>query len=115
MSTDKQADATILASGLGFMDEQHLGVIPGIFPSTTYERSADNSYPDNRVYTRDHNPNYEQPEQVLAALEKGEQAMLFSSGMSASTCVFMALRPVDDFGNDRVIAWFERHKNTSRS
>ena len=109
LSTDKQADATILASGLGFIDEQHLGVIPGIFPSTTYERSADNSYPNNRVYTRDHNPNYEQPEQVLAALEKGEQAMLFSSGMSASTCVFMALKPGDHAVVPKVIYWSFRN------
>ncbi|EPJ47159.1 MAG: cystathionine gamma-synthase [Osedax symbiont Rs2] len=109
MSNDKHATETILASGLGFMDEQHLGVIPGIFPSTTYERSADNSYANGKIYTRDHNPNYEQPEQVLAALEKGQSAMLFSSGMSAATCVFMALKPGDHAVVPKVIYWSFRN------
>jgi len=109
VSNDKHATETILASGLGFMDEQHLGVIPGIFPSTTYERSADNSYANGKIYTRDHNPNYEQPEQVLAALEKGQSAMLFSSGMSAATCVFMALKPGDHAVVPKVIYWSFRN------
>ena len=109
MSTDKHSKETVLAHGLGHMDEQHLGVIPGIFPSTTYERSADNSYPNGKIYTRDHNPNYEQPEQVLAALEKGEDAMLFSSGMSASISVFMSLKPGDHAVIPKVIYWSFRN------
>jgi len=109
LSNDKPSNETIVAGGLGFMDEQHLGVIPGIFPSTTYERSADNSYANGKIYTRDHNPNYEQPEQVLAALEKGQSAMLFSSGMSAATCVFMALKPGDHAVVPKVIYWSFRN------
>ncbi|MEH6446417.1 MAG: PLP-dependent aspartate aminotransferase family protein [Oceanospirillaceae bacterium] len=109
MSKIRNADETILAHGLGFMDEQHLGVIPGIFPSTTYERSADNSYPNGKIYTRDHNPNYEQPEQVLASLEKGAAAMLFSSGMSAAVCVFMSLKPGDHAVVPKVIYWSFRN------
>jgi len=109
LSDHKLADETILAQGLGYIDEQHLGVIPGIFPSTTYERSADNSYPNGKIYTRDHNPNYEQPEQVLATLEKGADAMLFSSGMSAATCVFMALKPGDHVVVPKIIYWSFRN------
>jgi len=109
LSDHKLADETILAQGLGYMDEQHLGVIPGIFPSTTYERSADNSYANGKIYTRDHNPNYEQPEQVLATLEKGADAMLFSSGMSAATCVFMALKPGDHVVVPKIIYWSFRN------
>jgi len=109
LSNNKLADETILAQGLGFIDEQHLGVIPGIFPSTTYERSVDNSYPNGKIYTRDHNPNYEQPEQVLATLEKGADAMLFSSGMSAATCVFMALKPGDHVVVPKIIYWSFRN------
>ena len=96
LSSEKHSNETILAQGLDHMDEQHLGVIPGIFPSTTYERAADNSYPNGKIYTRDHNPNYEQPEQVLPVLEKGEDAMLFSSSMSAAISVVMVLKPGDD-------------------
>ena len=109
LSDQNLADETILAQGLAFMDEQHLGIIPGIFPSTTYQRSIDNSYPNGKIYTRDHNPNYEQPEQVLAALEKGEDAMLFSSGMSAATCVFMALKPGDHVVVPNIIYWSFRN------
>ncbi len=109
MHKEKLTKATILAQGLGYMDEQHLGIIPGIFPSTTYERSADLSYPNGKIYTRDHNPNYEQPEQVLASLENGAAAMLFSSGMSASIAVFMALKPGDHVVVPKIIYWSFRN------
>ncbi|MBL4907179.1 MAG: PLP-dependent transferase, partial [Sneathiella sp.] len=100
---------TIVAQGLGWMDEMHKGVIPGIFPSTTYEREADNSYPSGRVYTRDHNPNYDQPEQVLATLEKGTEALLFSSGMAAAISVFQALKPGDHVIAPEVMYWALRN------
>ncbi|MEM5528678.1 PLP-dependent aspartate aminotransferase family protein [Gammaproteobacteria bacterium AS21] len=109
MSDKAQSDDTILAHGFGMMDEQHLGVIPGIYPSTTFERAADNSYPNGKVYTRDHNPNYEQPERVLSALEKGADAMLFSSGMSAAVCVFMTLKPGDHVIAPKVMYWSLRN------
>lgn len=100
---------TIVAQGFGYMDDAFKGVIPGIHPSTTYEREADNSYPSGRVYTRDHNPNYDQPEQVLAALEKGEDAMLFSSGMSAAIAVFQSLSPGDHVIAPKVMYWALRN------
>lgn len=105
MSSKELADETILAGGLGFMDDSYRGVIPGVYPSTTYERAEDNSYPSGKIYTRDHNPNYQQPEAVLAALEHGEQAMLFSSGMAAATSVIMALKPGDHIVVPKVIYW----------
>lgn len=100
---------TIVAQGFGHMDEAFKGVIPGIHPSTTYEREADNSYPSGRVYSRDHNPNYDQPEQVLAALEEGEDAMLFSSGMSAAIAVFQSLTPGDHVVAPKVMYWALRN------
>ena len=109
MHKEKLTKATILAQGLGYIDEQHLGIIPGIFPSTTYQRAEDLSYPNGKIYTRDHNPNYEQPEQVLASLENGAAAMLFSSGMSAATAVIMALKPGDHLVVPTIIYWSFRH------
>jgi len=100
---------TVVAQGLGWMDETHKGVIPGIFPSTTYEREADGSYPSGRVYTRDQNPNYDQPEQVLAAMEKGSSALLFSSGMAAAISVFQALKPGDHIVAPEVMYWALRN------
>lgn len=100
---------TIVAQGLGWMDEAYKGVIPGIFPSTTYEREGDGSYPNGRVYTRDQNPNYDQPEQVLAAMEKGRSALLFSSGMAAAISVFQALKPGDHIVAPEVMYWALRN------
>jgi cystathionine gamma-synthase len=87
------------------MDESFNGVIPGIYPSTTYEREADGSYPNGRVYTRDQNPNYDQPEQVLSSLEKGADAMLFSSGMAAAVTVFQGLKAGDHIIAPKVMYW----------
>ncbi|MEH6402695.1 MAG: aminotransferase class I/II-fold pyridoxal phosphate-dependent enzyme [Sneathiella sp.] len=100
---------TVVAQGLGWMDETHKGVIPGIFPSTTYEREGDGSYPNGRVYTRDQNPNYDQPEQVLAAMEKGSSGLLFSSGMAAAISVFQALKPGDHIVAPDVMYWALRN------
>ncbi|MEP3244842.1 MAG: aminotransferase class I/II-fold pyridoxal phosphate-dependent enzyme [Sneathiella sp.] len=111
MSEKKQPlnTETLLAQGMGWMDENHKGVIPGIYPSTTYEREADNSYPSGRVYTRDQNPNYDQPESLLAAMEHGEKALLFSSGMSAAVSVFQALKPGDHIVAPEIMYWALRN------
>lgn len=100
---------TFTAQGFGMMEGSFNGVIPGIYPSTTYEREADGSYPSGRVYTRDHNPNYDQPEQVLAALEKGAAAMLLSSGMAAAVTVFQGLLPGDHIVAPKVMYWALRN------
>jgi len=106
---DKYAPETNLAGGLGWLDESFKGVIPGIYPSTTYEREKDGSYPSGRVYTRDQNPNYDQPEQILAGLEKGADAFLFSSGMAAAVTVFQALKPGDHIVAPKVMYWALRN------
>jgi cystathionine gamma-synthase len=68
-------------------------VSPSIHPSTTYERDPAESGPAVRIYTRDQNPTYETCEALLARLERGEQALLFASGMAAATTVLEALDP----------------------
>ncbi|GLQ06455.1 trans-sulfuration enzyme family protein [Sneathiella chinensis] len=100
---------TLVAQGLGHMDSEFKGIIPGIFPSTTFERDVDGGYPSGRVYTRDQNPNYDQPEAVLTALEKGADSFLFSSGMSAAVTVFQALRPGDHVIAPKVMYWSLRN------
>jgi cystathionine gamma-synthase len=100
---------TALAQGMGRMDDSFKGVIPGIHPSTTYEREPDGSYPNGRVYTRDQNPNYDQAEQMLSLMEKGQDALLFSSGMSAAVSVFQALKPGDHLVAPKVMYWALRN------
>ncbi len=63
--------------------------------STTFERAADGSYPQTHYYGRSGNPNREQLEQALAALEDGAGACAFASGLQAVLAVFMALRTGD--------------------
>ncbi|MCF8468075.1 MAG: PLP-dependent aspartate aminotransferase family protein [Sneathiella sp.] len=100
---------TLSAQALGWLEPTHKSLIPGIFPSTTYEREADGSYPTGRAYTRDHNPNYDQPEQLLCALEGGRDALLFSSGMSAALAVVQSLRPGDHMIAPEVMYWSLRN------
>lgn len=76
-------------------EQQYDSISPAIYPSTTYERDADLSYPKGKCYSRDDNPTCEPAETVLCQLEGGGQALLFSSGMAAAVVVFQSLRPGD--------------------
>jgi cystathionine gamma-synthase len=91
--------ATLAAQALGRVDPLTRAIVPPIHPSATYERAPDGTYPGGRTYTRDHNPTYDQPETLLTALEGGQAARLFSSGMAAATTIFETL----DIG-DHVVA-----------
>jgi cystathionine gamma-synthase len=82
---------TCAAQGLGQIADPHRDVAPPIYPSTTYERGADGSYPGGRVYSRDQNPNYDTPEALLAGLEGGHAALLMASGNAAAAVVFQSL------------------------
>lgn len=58
--------------------------------------SAEGSHGDEYFYTRWANPTVTQLEEKIAALETGEAAMAFASGMAASTGLFLyLLRPGD--------------------
>ena len=86
------ATATLLAQGGGGG-----AIAPSINPATTYARDRDTYAPiDGRIYSRDHCPNYELPEQTLAALEGAQGCLLFSSGIAAADALLRALlRPGD--------------------
>lgn len=70
-------------------------IVAPIHLSTTFEREADGSFPHGYVYSRAENPNRNQLEQTLAALEGGAAGIAFASGMAAATAVFQSLRPGD--------------------
>jgi cystathionine gamma-synthase len=89
------APATLAAQALGRLDPPHRGLVPPLYPATTYERAADNSYPAGCSYIRDNGPAYDQPEALLASLEGGEGALLFASGMAAASAVLQMLNPGD--------------------
>ena len=97
--------ATLAAQGLGWVAQPFRDVAPPLYPSTTFERAADGSFPGGRVYARDQNPTFDQVEALLAALEGGKAAMVFSSGMAAATAVFQALAPGDRILAPRSMYW----------
>lgn len=70
-------------------------VTEAIHLSTTFERDADGGYPRGFLYSRNHNPNRNALEAALAALEGGQGAAAFGSGLAAVTAVFQGLTPAD--------------------
>ncbi|EEH51035.1 uncharacterized protein MICPUCDRAFT_70947 [Micromonas pusilla CCMP1545] len=78
------AASTLLGDATG-------SLVPPIFPSTTYARDAETYaprvLPSQLVYSRPDNPTYARCERVLAALDRGVDAMLFASGMAAVSAV----------------------------
>lgn len=99
MSSQNNDPATFLAQALGHVEPDSRGLAPGIYPATTFEREPDLSVPGGAVYARDENPTFVLAEEMLARLENGAEAMLFSSGMAAATALFQTLK-----SGDRIIA-----------
>ncbi len=100
--------ATVAAQALGWIDEKTRAVSPPLHPSSTFLRDADNQYRSGRAYARADNPTYDQAEAVLASLENGAAAALFSSGMAAATAVFLALKPGDHIVAPKMMYWLLR-------
>ncbi len=72
------------------------GVVPSIGVSTTFARDADYTLPTGVAsYLRSGAANWRDVETLVAALEGGFDARLFSSGLAASTVLFQALAPGD--------------------
>jgi cystathionine gamma-synthase len=105
LNKGKQKPATIAAQSLGWIDEATRAVSPPLHASSTFIRDPDNQYRSGRDYIRADNPAFDQPEAVLAALEGGAGAMLYSSGMAAATAVFLALKPADHVVAPKVMYW----------
>ena len=83
--------STLAAQALGLVEPTTRSIVPPIYPSASFERAPDGSYPGGHTYTRDQNPTYDQVEALLSRLEGGQGALLFSSGMAAATTVFETL------------------------
>lgn len=87
--------STLAITSTHFKDQQTHSVSTPIYPSTTFERAGDGSYPGGYVYRRMNNPNQELMEKSIALLEKGEIGIGFSSGMAAMSAVFQCLTAGD--------------------
>ena len=100
---------SLCAQALGWIDEGTGALVPPVHNSTTFIRDADNSYPSGFSYGRPDNPTTAHAEAVIAALEGGAEAMLFSSGMAAASTLFMALSPGDHVIAPKVMYWSFRN------
>ena len=96
MKTDRKVRIETLAVHAGHSVDAATGAVaPPIHMSTTFERNAEGGYPHGYVYGRSANPTRHALEQALAALEGGEDAAAFGSGLAACSAVLQGLAPGD--------------------
>jgi cystathionine gamma-synthase len=84
-------------------------VAPAIYPSTTFERDADGSFPHGHIYSRSSAPNRSALETSLTALEGGAAAVAFASASAATSAVFQSLAP-----GDHVVAPTDAYYGTAK-
>ncbi|MBS0532656.1 MAG: PLP-dependent transferase [Proteobacteria bacterium] len=96
---------TLVAQGIGIHEPVTKGIVPPIHMSTTYLRDADNGYRAGHVYGHTDNVSVQQAEQLIAALEGAEQALLFGSGMAAATSVILGLDKPTHIVASQVMYW----------
>ena len=94
------------AQALGQIDAMTGGVTPAIQPSATFLRDENYQLIDaKRSYGRAENPGFDVAENMLAELEGGAAALLFSSGMAAAAAVVQSLHPGDRVLAPKVMYW----------
>src|SRR5947209_2504406 len=96
---------TLAAQALGAHDPPTGAVIPPVHMATTFIRDADNQYRSGYSYGRPDNATVRQAEAVIAALERGGEALLFASGMAAATAVVLALPPASRVLAPKMMYW----------
>lgn len=100
------APETISAQALNQIDSMTGGLSPAIHPSSTFVRDENYQLIDARhSYGRDENPGFAVAEKVLAELEGGSAALLFSSGMAAAMAIVQSLQPGDRIVAPKVMYW----------
>jgi len=75
------------------MRETSGDVVPAIHLSTTFEHGPAYELINGYSYARDNNPNVAAFEAALAALEGGEKALAFGSGVAAGAAILQTLVP----------------------
>lgn len=112
MSSNKSprwSKRTLSAQAMGHTDPVTHAVVSPIHVATTYLRDPDNQYSTGYVYGRPDNATVREAEGVIAMWEEADAALVFSSGMSAATAVFLALAPGDHVVAPTVMYWALRN------
>jgi cystathionine gamma-synthase len=95
-ATDDTLSLDTLAVHAGRETDPATGAVaPPLHASTTFLRSADGGEAHGFSYGRADNPNRRSLEACLAALEGGEAAIAFASGVAAAQALFQTLAPGD--------------------
>jgi len=82
---------TILVHAGGEPDPATGAIAPPIHLSTTYEHTPEGEATHGHIYIRETNPTQERLETALAAIEAGEKALVFASGMAAVAAYMQTL------------------------
>jgi len=90
---------TRLARAGHFQDEATGGLVPPLHTSTTFARDADYELKGEYIYGRYGNPTVSVAEKLMCELEGGDDTLLFSSGLGATTSLLETLS-----AGDRVVA-----------
>jgi cystathionine gamma-synthase len=101
--------ASLLAQAMGKIDEATRAVTPPIHVTSTFIRDPDNQYRSGNIYGRPDNETVREVESVLTMLEGAAASIVFGSGMSAATAVFLALKPGDHVVAPTVMYWALRN------
>jgi cystathionine gamma-synthase len=75
----------------GDVDRETGAIAPPIHLSTTFERTLEGEASHGFSYIRDDNPTQQRLEETLAAIDEGEAALVFGSGMAAGAALLQAL------------------------
>lgn len=103
------AARTLTAQALGHIDEATRALVPPVHLATTFIRDPDNQYRSGYCYGRPDNATVREAEAIIAAIEGAPEALLFGSGMSAATAVFLALAPGAHVVVPQVMYWALRN------
>ena len=97
---------TLNVQALHHIDAATGALSPAIHPSSTFVRDENYELINARhSYGRAENPGYDIAEEVLAKLESGSAALLFSSGTAAAMAVVQSLKPGDAIVAPRIMYW----------
>ena len=84
---------TLLVHAGGETEPSSGAIAPSIHLSTTFEHTPDGQATHDHIYIRQGNPTQDRLEEALAAIEDGEKALVFGSGMAAVTACMQTLNP----------------------
>ncbi len=84
---------TIAIHGHGHIEEKVGPLVPPVYLTSVFEQPGGPRVSDRGVdlkYSREENPTVRATERVIAGLERGEDALCFSSGMAAVSTLFIS-------------------------